>query len=99
MFLNSKLDTLDNFPYDGTVFPTAWKKLIKELKAKKISEGRGAMRTPSSRHLVAKEPNVCATLRSTIAGVTQRDVRATNLLYREVHVARVLHYARQLSHE
>ena len=51
--LNSKLDILDNFPKDGTIFPTASKKSIKKLKAKKFSGG--AMCTPTPRHLAVKE--------------------------------------------
>ena len=39
LLLNSKLDIPDNFPNDGTVFPTASKKSIKKLKAKKLAGG------------------------------------------------------------
>ena len=35
LFLNSKFDIAGDFPNDGTVFPTASKKTIKKLKAKK----------------------------------------------------------------
>ena len=54
--LNSKL-ILDNFPNDGSIFPTASKKSIKKLKAKKVSGG-GHMYHPHPRHLVVKEPAI-----------------------------------------
>ena len=34
LFLNSKLDILDNFPNDGTVFPTASKKINQKAQCK-----------------------------------------------------------------
>ena len=51
--LNSKLDILDNFPNDGTIFPTtSKKKSIKKLKAKKVSGWAICTPPPPHRHLV-----------------------------------------------
>ena len=52
LFLNSKLGILDNFPNDGTVFPTTSKKINQKAQSKKKLES-GGIRTPTP-HLVVK---------------------------------------------
>ena len=41
LLLNSNLDILDNFPNDGTIFPTASKKINQKAQGKKKLAGGG----------------------------------------------------------
>ena len=43
--LNSKVDILDNFPNDGTIFPTTSKKINQKAQGKKKLAGGGGICT------------------------------------------------------
>ena len=63
--LNSKLDILDNFPNDGTIFPRTSKKINQKVQGKKKLAGGGAY-VPPPRHLVVTTQKISTSFRHSL---------------------------------